>query len=520
MDSMWQEILKAALLGTARNALALPVRKDVLGEALAKLEANAQEASLLSAAAVVALYDRAGQLPARDAQPLPAASEMAELPCCNARAAQHLSSMLSGEYERVLPEWFAALATANKRVPAAQLPAVLQFGKTEKVAREVIAQTVGKRGLWLAAQNPAWDYFHDKVGDNAWETGTHRERLTILQRRFELDPLPAKALVKNSWRGLNADERSEFLSLFQRSLAADDEPFIEAALDDVSKGVRRTAALLLASLPGSAYVQRNFERAKAVLMLVQPKRKKPVFEVGDMQAIIKAAEHDIVNLKQRLYGEGEQAAALRHLMSIVPPSLWCQHFASTPEALLQATHKSEWKDSLVAGWAVAARNHKDVAWIKALLSESRPLNIPSWTEMLFQSLPVHEQEAVMSEALHQSVSLLNHATMQTLLCLMPEKWSRPLSQLVLTKLFAGLQSLHSGEASKKAKRTTASVWPFPSFLRQLVLQLPVEMLTEAEATMEQHLAAIAPSQDWLDEFEKALNLLRFRHEALAEITKD
>ena len=519
--TLWQDILKIAIIGTERNALTIHTRNDALGDVLSKLGANARESSLLSAAAAVALYDRAGQLPVKDSQPLPAPAETDDVPICNARATHHLCLMLIGEHKEVLPEWFAALAMANKRMPAELLPAVFQFGKTEKVPREVLAQTVGKRGLWLAAQNPAWDFFRDKVDDSAWETGTHRERLAILQRRFQLDPLPAKALVRNSWRALNADERSEFLSLFQHSLAADDELFIEAALDDVSKGVRRTAARLLSLLPASAYVRRNFERAKAVLTLVQPKRKKPVFEVGDMQAIIRAAERDLVNLKQRLHGgEGEQAAALRHLMGIVPPGLWCQHFASTPEELLHATHKSEWKDSFVAGWAVAARNHKDVAWLKALLNESSPPNIPGWTEMLFQSLPVHEQEALMSETLHQPVSLLTHTTMQTLLRLMPEKWSRQLSQLVLTKLFAELQSLHSGEASKKAKRATDPVWPLPLFLQQLVLHLPMEMLTEAEATMEKNLAAIAPSQGWLDEFEKALNLLRFRHEALAEITKD
>ena len=101
---MWQDILKTAIIGTERNALALPARNDALGNLLATLDANAREASLLSAAATVALYERAGQLPTVEQQSLPAPAALEDAPCCSARAAQHLSLMLSGEFKEVLPE--------------------------------------------------------------------------------------------------------------------------------------------------------------------------------------------------------------------------------------------------------------------------------------------------------------------------------------------------------------------------------------------------------------------------------
>ena len=102
---MWQDILKAAIIGTERSALVLPARNDALGNLLATLDANARETSLLSAAATVVLYERAGQLPGIDTQALPASADVEELSPCNPRAAQHLSLMLSNEFRELLPEW-------------------------------------------------------------------------------------------------------------------------------------------------------------------------------------------------------------------------------------------------------------------------------------------------------------------------------------------------------------------------------------------------------------------------------
>src|SRR5215207_2123584 len=55
----------------------------------------------------------------------------------------------------------------------------------------------------------------------------------------------------------------------ETGLSGDDEPFLERALDDKSKGVRTTAARLLSRLPTSAYATRAVARADTILVAYQ-----------------------------------------------------------------------------------------------------------------------------------------------------------------------------------------------------------------------------------------------------------
>ncbi len=105
---LWQDVLKVALLGTERHAFTLAHTDTRLDDVLARLDDSEREGALLSAAAAVSLYQRAGWLPARDSQPLPQACEPDDQPECNRRTAQHLSLMLDGQHGAVLPEWLSS----------------------------------------------------------------------------------------------------------------------------------------------------------------------------------------------------------------------------------------------------------------------------------------------------------------------------------------------------------------------------------------------------------------------------
>src|SRR5581483_8288011 len=132
MNELWSELVTTAMLGVERRALALPTTDGALGEVLRQLDLADREGMLLGAAATVALARRAGRLPLQRAptHTIPAGED--DLPLCPPRAVQHLTALLGGGHQRaLLPEWLAALAATGRRVPPAQLPALLDLGRTQ-----------------------------------------------------------------------------------------------------------------------------------------------------------------------------------------------------------------------------------------------------------------------------------------------------------------------------------------------------------------------------------------------------
>ncbi len=92
---LWQDLVATALIGTARHAGNPASTGGALGQVLTALPEDTPERKLLGTAATLALYRRAGQLPALGpASPPPAEPET--LPRCTSAAATHLTTMLGG----------------------------------------------------------------------------------------------------------------------------------------------------------------------------------------------------------------------------------------------------------------------------------------------------------------------------------------------------------------------------------------------------------------------------------------
>src|ERR1044072_6546426 len=111
---LWDDILATAVIGTEQRELKLATREDELGRLLKQIDNTDREGSMLKAASVVALYRSAGIAPAADTHSLPEASAQDEASRSSAASGQHLTSMLEGEFQGVLPEWLAAMSKARK----------------------------------------------------------------------------------------------------------------------------------------------------------------------------------------------------------------------------------------------------------------------------------------------------------------------------------------------------------------------------------------------------------------------
>ncbi len=370
--NLWQDIVSNALLGTERKAFAIEPTNGALDELLSKIEVAEMEAALLTYAAVVALHQQAGRLPV-DAQPTSlAACEADETPACSERAAQHLALMLSGEHREALREWLDTLASSGKRVRELLLPSLLNYGIANKPLREAILYVIGKRGVWLASHNPAWSYATSaNLAEEIWQTGNTEDRVSALKEIRKKDAAQARELLAQSWQQESPQDRARFIVALQNNLSINDESFLENALDDKRKEVRRLAADLLARLPKSRLCKRMLERAAPLLEYKSGLRAR--LEVKLPEECDKAMTRDGLDATSS-YSQandklGQKSFVLSQILGAIPIHFWRQKWKVSTADILKLTDKNEWQQALVLGWFNAAQRSQDREMAEALLKE-------------------------------------------------------------------------------------------------------------------------------------------------------
>ncbi|NJN47620.1 MAG: hypothetical protein HC808_15350 [Candidatus Competibacteraceae bacterium] len=282
-----------------------------------------------------------------------------------------------------------------------------------------------------------------------------------------------------------------------------DEPFLEQALDDRSKEVRRTAAELLAQLPDSRLVQRLSECAVQLLHIQLGKElKRDSIHVEPPPADNPDWLRDGIDPKSDRphQGLGEQAWRLAQILSTVPPARWCRQWDKLPADIVQATRGNEWRQALLVGWARAALHHRDVAWAETLLSE-----LPDdWAEVkeLQHLLPPAHREAYVFKLLEQ-LPVTNGRVLSALDSI--PVWSERLARTVLTQL--------------RERMTTAKAteWRLRAVLDYFAQHAPPELSAEAVAAWPVDSPVWAL---WESAVHEGLALLCFRRDMLAAIQQD
>ncbi|MGC9505127.1 DUF5691 domain-containing protein, partial [Baaleninema sp.] len=362
--TMWQDLVKAALLGTRRQSPQLPPQSPRLENLLDRAD---EERQIYRGAAIEALRRRAGQRFEKvEGEAIdPAPEERLRYSPAAGRLLRQILDRSDGS--ELLPQWVGCATEAGVCVPPEQLPALLDLAVSRRHLRSAILGVIGARGRWLAAQNPDWE---EMAGTSPtedihrqWRLGTSATRLVLLQRLRETQPEKAREFVESTWQQDKAFDRSEFLKTFAVGLSDADEPFLETALDDKSKQVRAVAADLLARLPHSGLCRRVTERVEKMLSL--SKRGKSVkLRVTLPTALDAAAKRDGINSKKPTK-IGEKAWWFLQQLAMVPPTRWTT--SATPNTLVKAALESEWAGVLLEGWAVATTRHPDADWAEALL---------------------------------------------------------------------------------------------------------------------------------------------------------
>ena len=170
-----ETLIATALIGTERQAI--PEFSLV-----PNLNADTKEAKLLSAAAILTAYRRAGYVPKKSLGiPRLEGSPSDSKPEMTAAMRNVLQQILQGHQE-LLEEYLRMLT--GRRFAHQDLPRMLDFGHGNTAYRAQISDLLDARGRWLAGLNKQW----------SWATG-NTESLEEAVQSFETGSKSARALA-------------------------------------------------------------------------------------------------------------------------------------------------------------------------------------------------------------------------------------------------------------------------------------------------------------------------------------
>jgi len=401
--------VSSALLGTERR----PPHFEELPPAI---QEQLGEGGLLDAAALATLYKRAGRQPLQELEPLPAAEGQGR-PLPRPVAIRRLAAMLSGFQTAALGEWLRTAASKGWGIPPEHLPALADYARGRAEYRPLVVAAAGRRASWLADLNPEWRFLHEAVSDDPelWTHGNSIQRRSWFRLLRQHEPEVALEALKDVWPSEPAAARVEFLGLLSIGLSPADEEFLESALDDRSKEVRRAAAGLLARLPGSQYGERMAARVWSHLTVTQG-----LLAVSLPQRVTKAMERDGIDPEPHP-GLGKRAWWFRQLVARAPLS------TVEPEYLQYKVEGCS-PEVLQVAWAEAAVRERSAEWARALLQAEAATE--NRIAELVRVLP-EEEWAAATESLRSRIDLAD------LVGGLPVPWPAPLAVLVLDQLAKG-----------------------------------------------------------------------------------
>ena len=359
----FNDLVTAATVGVSRKPLPITDLDGPADVHVEVLDVSDPAASLLDAAALLTVAQRAGFRPAQ-AIARPSAASKDGAPELSPRAERalrligraHLAPGFAAGDSELLADLLTAAGEAGYVSSAPLLPDLLDAAVRATALRPAVAAVLGVRGRWLAGHRSDWQRITDAVtvssGDpEVWRTGSRSERHAYLAAQRQRDPKAGRELLAADWAQQSGDERAALLAVLVRGLSADDEEFLDAALDDRAAAVRGLARRLLTLLPGSRFSQRATERASAVLRLQRHGSRRTLVPSvpGDPDA---AAVRDGIDTRRPSPSIGPGAWLLIQLIAAVPLANWTRLFGLEPATSwsCRSRRAGGWMFMRAGGW--------------------------------------------------------------------------------------------------------------------------------------------------------------------------
>jgi hypothetical protein len=381
----WEQLTKAALLGTQKHSGETIQLPDSIASLLHTPANEDKEDTFLKTVALAMNYMSAGrEFPLLQTSQLQV-SEPESLPLCSREATELLRRIVYEKQDELLDALLNQMLAHKCRVAEELIPDLLDKGKENKQMRDLIRQVTGKRGEWLSAINPEWQYFTSVPVEEVWQTGKLEERKEVLEKVRREDPAKSREWLQEVWKTENAHTKAALLSVFSLNSSLEDEPMLEEILSDKSHKVRETASSLLQALSGSALIERVWAKGKSWLVLKKsgsllskktrleltiPKPLSEEFikdgiEPGKEKYLKEVASRNPIQ-KWAVSGCSETEVWLYQLFAVIPPARWSKHLELKQEVFVGFFLNND-LSKFIPALIQATLLHQDIAFAHTLL---------------------------------------------------------------------------------------------------------------------------------------------------------
>ena len=368
----WNNIIQTAMLGTDKKQVGIDELTEAFAEAVSAIDNNKtidREEKFLQIASLSFNYRRSGTVPLhREHVDMPVAPAE-DRAYCSTAAVQVLQDIIAENNNTLLAQWLELCAGREHIVPPVFLPVLLDKAAQQKTLKTAIEQCVGHRGAWLSQFNKDWNFTADVPDEELWHTGTLEQRKQVL-RKFRLhDAAQAREMLQQIWEQENANNKAALLQVLSTNLSADDGEWLENISSEKSKKVKEEALNLLKQIPTSTLVQQYWQVVRQAVVLRKEKAllgllSKTVVHIQLPEIIgediFRTGIEKVSNQKEFTDGE----FIIYQLMQNVPPVLWQEHFALSPEEIISLLQKDE-KRKYLRALVCAVVQFRDMAWAAA-----------------------------------------------------------------------------------------------------------------------------------------------------------
>ncbi len=509
---IWDEIVKAALIGTDRSKLPQAVQESLRKKGIDTTKEPTQV--LLDAAALYAHLHKSGSYPTPWNKALPKKAPAESGSPCSKKSRSHLKLILKGEYLDILPEFIMHLVDHQKLLPLDLLPDLFDQCKNNRELWITLKDAVGSRGHWLIQQNAAWKdlAFDPTLVD--WETGTRDERIALLEYLRENDPAKSRELLLSTWKQDDLKSRERFVKTLRINTTEYDEEFLEDKLDDRRKEIRIAAASVLTLIPGSKRTDRIFQRLiNSMSYQAKDNGKKEKLKIQLPEELSPELIRDGIDPASRWFKGGVKASRLGQMLAIVPPKKWEDYFSKDAPAVLNMFVKTEWSELLLQAITEATITHKDMEWAEAILL----FWLENFSKARWQYFNPIQLIASIDEKVFNKVALIHIKQKNVLLdeesplSLLLRSVNLPWQDLLSKSFIQAMQAWIAGETSHYW-----SGWHLRPILKKAAIYTNPKLFDHLVKGWSSHSYAW---NSWEKEVERFLSILKFRKDMIEELAK-
>jgi len=369
-----EKTISTALVGTGHHHLEQTQTNTPLDPILNQVtaETDDQAHQLLTHVGSLTLYEEIGQQTDIKLPPphtgLAPENHQQSLP---AEAAALLTELCLQNEQFVLSQLLAGVRQRGWHVPLDLWPNLFKMGQKHMGFRIPIINACDDLSRWLAQQNEDWHYalWPEKSWaeiQDIFHNSQPPTRLALLRWYRQHDPAKGRQLLQTCWQAITATQRSQLLNILKDELSAEDEPFLEMALDDRQLTARRKAQELLSGLPDAQLGQRMIEHGRH-FMRWTPRQKKPL-TVTKPDVHSNRMKRDGIPPRSEKKETAYLSNRITNIVSYTPLDYWSTEIADDIPHFLELVSLSNWTRTLINGLVKATTQQNRPDWAYALIN--------------------------------------------------------------------------------------------------------------------------------------------------------